>query len=140
MPASLQIVASSSLIGREAFERSVSPRQKRSKPPPVPETPTVTWTFGSCGLELLGRRGRVRADRARAVRLDPAGEIAAAGAGGRSRAARLVVAAAAAAAAGEEGEEAEQKRNSRDRFSLVRHTASLACALPRRGFRLVKIR
>ena len=46
MPASLQIVASSSLIGREAFERSVSPRQKRSKPPPVPETPTVTWTSG----------------------------------------------------------------------------------------------
>src|SRR5918996_403645 len=32
------------LIGREAFERSVSPRQKRSKPPPVPEMPTVTWT------------------------------------------------------------------------------------------------
>ena len=46
IPASLQIVASSSLIAREAFERSVSPRQKRSKPPPVPETPTVTWTSG----------------------------------------------------------------------------------------------
>ena len=47
IPASSQIVASSSLIGREAFERSVSPRQNRSKPPPVPETPTVTWTPGS---------------------------------------------------------------------------------------------
>ena len=40
----MQAAASSSLIGREAFERSVSPRQKRSKPPPVPETPTVTCT------------------------------------------------------------------------------------------------
>ena len=48
MPLSLQIAASSSLIGREAFERSVSPRQKRSKPPPVPETPTVIWTSGFC--------------------------------------------------------------------------------------------
>ena len=38
-----QIVASSSSIGREAFERSVSPRQNRSKPPPVPEMPTVTF-------------------------------------------------------------------------------------------------
>ena len=37
-----QAAISSSLIGREAFERSVSPRQKRSKPPPVPEMPTVT--------------------------------------------------------------------------------------------------
>ncbi len=44
MPASSQSFASSSSIWREAFERSVSPRQKRSKPPPVPETPTVTWT------------------------------------------------------------------------------------------------
>ena len=34
------------MIGREALERSVSPRQKRSKPPPVPETPTVTCTSG----------------------------------------------------------------------------------------------
>ena len=47
MPASLQIAASSSLIGREASERSVSPAQKRSKPPPVPEMPTVTWTSGA---------------------------------------------------------------------------------------------
>jgi hypothetical protein len=48
MPAFVQTAVSSSLIGREASDRSVSPRQKRSKPPPVPETPTVTWTFGSC--------------------------------------------------------------------------------------------
>ena len=39
---SAQIAASSSLIGREAFDRSVSPAQKRSKPPPVPLIPTVT--------------------------------------------------------------------------------------------------
>ena len=43
-PFSSQIATSSSSIGREAFERSVSPRQKRSKPPPVPEMPTVTST------------------------------------------------------------------------------------------------
>ena len=44
-PASAQSgTSSSSSIGREAFEMSVSPAQKRSKPPPVPETPTVTFT------------------------------------------------------------------------------------------------
>ena len=44
MPLASHAASSSSLIGREAFEMSVSPRQKRSKPPPVPETPTVTCT------------------------------------------------------------------------------------------------
>ena len=44
MPASAQSAASSSLIGREASEMSVSPAQKRSKPPPVPEIPTVRTT------------------------------------------------------------------------------------------------
>ena len=33
--------ASVDLIGRDAFEISVSPLQKREKPPPVPEMPTV---------------------------------------------------------------------------------------------------
>ncbi len=37
-----QIAVSSSSIAREAFEMSVSSAQKRSKPPPVPEIPTVT--------------------------------------------------------------------------------------------------
>ena len=46
MPAFLQIAASSSLIGREASEMSVSPAQNFSKPPPVPEMPTVTLTLG----------------------------------------------------------------------------------------------
>ena len=41
----LQIAASLIFIGREASERSISPLQKRSKPPPVPEMPTVTRTF-----------------------------------------------------------------------------------------------
>ena len=45
MPLRLQRFVSSSSIGREAVARSVSPAQKRSKPPPVPETPTVIWTF-----------------------------------------------------------------------------------------------
>src|SRR6185436_11928869 len=44
MPLAMHACSSSSLIGREALETSVSPAQKRSKPPPVPETPTVTWT------------------------------------------------------------------------------------------------
>jgi hypothetical protein len=30
------------VIGREALEKSVSPRQNFLKPPPVPEMPTVT--------------------------------------------------------------------------------------------------
>ena len=41
-PPSSQSAISSSLIAREALERSVSPAQKRSNPPPVPEMPTVT--------------------------------------------------------------------------------------------------
>jgi hypothetical protein len=45
-PFSRQFAYSDDLIGREAFARSISPRQKRSKPPPVPEMPTVMRTFG----------------------------------------------------------------------------------------------
>jgi hypothetical protein len=41
IPLSLHFAASDCLIGRDAFDRSVSPRQKRSNPPPVPEMPTV---------------------------------------------------------------------------------------------------
>ena len=47
MPAFLQTGASSSgLIGRDASEMSVSPAQNFSKPPPVPDVPTVIFTFG----------------------------------------------------------------------------------------------
>jgi hypothetical protein len=42
MPASRQACISFSRIGREAPERSVSPRQNFLNPPPVPEMPTVT--------------------------------------------------------------------------------------------------
>jgi hypothetical protein len=38
------------LIGREASEMSVSPAQNFSKPPPVPEEPTVIFTFGLSSL------------------------------------------------------------------------------------------
>ena len=38
--------SSSSLIGREASEMSVSPAQNFSKPPPVPDVPTVILTSG----------------------------------------------------------------------------------------------
>src|SRR5918995_4067030 len=31
-------------MGRDAFAKSISPRQNRSNPPPVPEMPTVTLT------------------------------------------------------------------------------------------------
>ena len=44
MPASRHLIASEFRIGRDAFARSISSRQKRSKPPPVPEMPTVTRT------------------------------------------------------------------------------------------------
>ena len=46
MPFSRQFAYSVDLIAREAFARSISPRQNRSKPPPVPEMPTVMRTFG----------------------------------------------------------------------------------------------
>ena len=52
MPAFSQTGASSSsLIGREAVETSVSPAQNFSKPPPVPDWPTVTWTLGCSSLK-----------------------------------------------------------------------------------------
>ena len=56
--------SSSGLIGREASEMSVSPAQNFSNPPPVPDVPTETFTFGVLALELLGRSLRERADRA----------------------------------------------------------------------------
>src|SRR5690606_14495964 len=46
MPFDSQAAFSSSLIGREPLEMSVSPLQNFSKPPPVPEVPTVTLTLG----------------------------------------------------------------------------------------------
>ena len=47
----LQDCASEILIGRDAFERSISFLQKRWKPPPVPEMPTVTFTFDAPARE-----------------------------------------------------------------------------------------
>jgi hypothetical protein len=50
-PALSQTGASSSgLIGREASEMSVSLAQNFSKPPPVPDSPTVILTFGFSSL------------------------------------------------------------------------------------------
>src|SRR6266545_3775774 len=46
MPFAWQAFASSDSISRDASEMSVSPAQNFSKPPPVPEVPTVTLTFG----------------------------------------------------------------------------------------------
>src|ERR687897_530161 len=46
MPFSLHWAYSEALIALEAFARSISPRQNFSKPPPVPEIPTVMRTFG----------------------------------------------------------------------------------------------
>ena len=43
MPALSQTAFSVDLIARDALEMSVSPRQNFSKPPPVPEKPTVTF-------------------------------------------------------------------------------------------------
>ncbi len=56
---------------------SVSPAQNFSKPPPVPEVPTVIFTSGVLRLEgLLGRLGE-RRDRARPVDPDRARQVAA---------------------------------------------------------------
>ena len=52
--------SSSSLIGREASEMSVAPVQNTSKPPPVPDWPTVTWieepsaVMSSCAAVVIG--------------------------------------------------------------------------------------
>ena len=46
MPFSRQAAYSVDLIALDAFARSISPRQNFSKPPPVPEIPTVILTFG----------------------------------------------------------------------------------------------
>ena len=43
--------SSSSLIGREALEMSVSPAQNFSKPPPVPDWPTEIFTSGLSSLK-----------------------------------------------------------------------------------------
>src|SRR3712207_2516479 len=43
--------SSSSLIGRDALETSVSPAQNFSKPPPVPDAPTVNLTPGFSSLK-----------------------------------------------------------------------------------------
>ena len=49
-PASRQAFDSDPLIGREASEISISLAANRLKPPPVPETPTVTFTLGAAFL------------------------------------------------------------------------------------------
>ena len=46
IPLLWQVAYSEDLIARDAFARSISPRQNFSKPPPVPEMPTVTRTPG----------------------------------------------------------------------------------------------
>src|SRR5690606_33014669 len=51
MPLASQAAFSSSLIGREASEMSVSPLQNFSKPPPVPDVATVTLTLGCCSAK-----------------------------------------------------------------------------------------
>src|SRR4051812_7480033 len=50
MPFFLQAAASLGLISREASEMSVSPLQNFSKPPPVPDEPTVIFTLGLSSL------------------------------------------------------------------------------------------
>jgi len=49
MPLAAQASISVFVIGREASLIAVSPLQNRLKPPPVPEMPTVTFTF-RCAL------------------------------------------------------------------------------------------
>ena len=48
MPLLSQAAVSSASIARDASEMSVSPAQNFSKPPPVPEVPTVTRTPEFC--------------------------------------------------------------------------------------------
>src|SRR5262245_54435859 len=46
-----QSCCSSALIGRDALAKSVSPAQKRLKPPPVPDCATATCTLPPCSRE-----------------------------------------------------------------------------------------
>ena len=75
-PASRQRIASEFFIGREAFARSISLRQKRSKPPPVPEMPTVTRAPDSSAWKPSAAAIAYGPTRARAVRGDRAAERA----------------------------------------------------------------
>ena len=80
MPFFLQTAISSSSIGREASEMSVSPAQNFSKPPPVPEVPTVTRTPGFVAANSSAAACANGRDRAGAVDANGAGEVAAASA------------------------------------------------------------
>ena len=79
-------VGSSVLIGREASLMSVSPTQKRSKPPPVPEIPTVTVTSGFSAWNASAAAVGQRTDRRGAVGFDGARDLASGGlSGGTTR-------------------------------------------------------
>ena len=65
-PSFLQAATSSGSIGREASEMSVSPAQNFSKPPPVPEMPTVILTSG-----LSSRNSSAAASLSGPTVLDP---------------------------------------------------------------------
>ena len=71
--------SSSSSIGREAVEMSVSPAQNFSKPPPVPDVPTVICTSGFSSLNSSAAASRERGHRRRAVDRDLAADVAAVG-------------------------------------------------------------
>jgi hypothetical protein len=61
MPLAAHVSISTGRMGRDALLMSVSPRQNRSKPPPVPDTPTVTRRPGlaiwnsSATASLIGK-------------------------------------------------------------------------------------
>ena len=82
---------------------SVSPAQNFSKPPPVPDSPTVTFTSGFSPWKPSAAAWANGNDGAGAVDRDRAGEVAAAAAA----AAAVVV---AAAAGGADGQRAARER------------------------------
>ena len=98
---------------------SVSPAQNFSKPPPVPEVPTVIFTFGFSPWNASGRRLGERADRARAVDLDRAGEVAAAAAA--AAAVVVVVVAAGGRSESQHAAGGEREELPHGVFSLLVH-------------------
>ena len=99
-PPDLQAATSSCLIAREASEMSVSPLQNSSKPPPVPDVPTVMFTpefsplKASAAAEVRGPTveepsivmSPERSDGRRRRRCPRGGVVVAAAAGGDERA------------------------------------------------------
>ena len=115
---SSQAAISSSSIGREASEMSVSPAQNFSKPPPVPDSETDDLDVGVLLAQELGGGVAHREDGRRAVDGDgAAGAAAAVTAAGRT---------GVCAAAGGQAEHGDHRNGCEEDLGLSVHRACLS--------------